>query len=97
MTLAGVGPDDARRWVDDAGPAGPLVFVLVAAALGLVLFPGHVTATAAGLLFGAFAGTGLMLAAAVLGSTLASCSRAGWARTRCTRCSARAPGAGRPG
>ena len=40
VTLAGFGPDDARRWVDDAGPVGPLVFVLVAAALGLVLFPG---------------------------------------------------------
>ena len=67
VTLAGFGPDDARRWVDDAGRSGPLVFVLVAAALGLVLFPGHVTAAAAGVLFGAFAGTGLMLAAAVLG------------------------------
>ena len=52
VTLAGFGPDDARRWVDDAGAAGPLVFVLVAAALGLVLFPGHVTAAAAGVLFG---------------------------------------------
>ena len=71
VTLAGFGPDDARRWVADAGPFGPLVFVLVAAALGLVLFPGHVTAAAAGVLFGAFAGTGLMLAAAVLGSTAA--------------------------
>src|SRR5688572_25440998 len=71
VTLAGFGPDDARRWVDDAGAAGPLLFVLVAAVLGLVLFPGHVTATAAGLLFGTAAGTGLMLATALLGSTLA--------------------------
>jgi uncharacterized membrane protein YdjX (TVP38/TMEM64 family) len=70
VTLAGITPSDARRWVDDAGLAGPVLFVLAAGALGLALFPGHVTATVAGMLFGAVAGTALMLAATLLGAGL---------------------------
>ena len=70
VTLAGITPDEVQRWVAGAGPAGPLVFVLVGGALGLALFPGHVTATVAGLLFGAVAGTGLALAAALVGAAL---------------------------
>jgi uncharacterized membrane protein YdjX (TVP38/TMEM64 family) len=46
------------------------VFVLAAAVLGLALFPGHVTATVAGLLFGAVAGTALALAATLVGAGL---------------------------
>ena len=68
--VAGIGPGDARRWVSEAGPAGPVVFVLVGGVLSLALFPGHVTAAVAGLLFGAVAGTGLALAATVLGASL---------------------------
>lgn len=68
VTLAGIAPSDARRWVAGAGPAGPVVFVLTAGALGVALFPGHVTATVAGMLFGAIAGTGLALAATLLGA-----------------------------
>jgi uncharacterized membrane protein YdjX (TVP38/TMEM64 family) len=71
VTAAGVGPGDARRWVAGAGLAGPVVFVLAGGALGLALFPGQVTATIAGLLFGAVAGTALALAAALLGAGLA--------------------------
>ena len=71
VTLAGVSPAEAQRWVDGAGAAGPLVFVLAGGALGLVLFPGHVTATVAGVLFGTLGGIGLMLAAALLGAGLA--------------------------
>jgi uncharacterized membrane protein YdjX (TVP38/TMEM64 family) len=70
VTLAGITPDDAQRWVAGAGPAGPAVFVLAAGALGLALFPGHVTATVAGLLFGALAGTAVALAATLLGAGL---------------------------
>jgi uncharacterized membrane protein YdjX (TVP38/TMEM64 family) len=70
VTLAGISPGEARRWVDDAGLAGPVVFVLAGGALGLALFPGHVTATVAGVLFGAVAGTALALAAALLGAAL---------------------------
>jgi uncharacterized membrane protein YdjX (TVP38/TMEM64 family) len=70
VAAAGIGPDDARRWISEAGPAGPVLFVLAGAVLGLGLFPGHVTAAVAGMLFGAAAGTGLALAAAVLGALL---------------------------
>ena len=70
VTVAGIGPSDAQQWVAGAGPAGPIVFVLAGGALGLALFPGHVTATVAGLLFGAVAGTALALGAAVLGAGL---------------------------
>jgi uncharacterized membrane protein YdjX (TVP38/TMEM64 family) len=70
VTLAGIGPSDAERWVAGAGPAGPVLFVLVGGALGLALFPGHVTATVAGMLFGAVAGTAVALAAALVGAAL---------------------------
>ena len=70
VTLAGIGPGDARRWVAGAGPAGPAVFVLAGGVLGVALFPGHVTAALAGVLFGALAGTALALAAALLAAGL---------------------------
>jgi uncharacterized membrane protein YdjX (TVP38/TMEM64 family) len=70
VTLAGVTPGEAQRWVAGAGPAGPVIFVLAGGALGLALFPGHVTATVAGMLFGAVAGTALALAATLLGAGL---------------------------
>jgi uncharacterized membrane protein YdjX (TVP38/TMEM64 family) len=70
VTLAGISPDEAQRWVDGAGIAGPAVFVLAGGVLGLALFPGHVTAAVAGLLFGALAGTALALAATLLGAAL---------------------------
>ena len=44
--------------------------MLAGGALSLALFPGHVTAAVAGVLFGALAGTALALAAAVLGAAL---------------------------
>jgi uncharacterized membrane protein YdjX (TVP38/TMEM64 family) len=70
VTLAGVNPSDGQRWVADAGPVGPFVFVAAAGALSFALFPGHVTAAVAGLLFGAVAGTALALAATLLGAGL---------------------------
>lgn len=70
VSLAGIGPGDAQRWVEDAGVAGPAVFVAAGGMLGLALFPGHVTATVAGMLFGAVAGTALALAAALLAAAL---------------------------
>ena len=44
--------------------------MLAGGLLGLALFPGNVTATVAGVLFGAVAGTALALAAALLGAGL---------------------------
>jgi uncharacterized membrane protein YdjX (TVP38/TMEM64 family) len=70
VTLAGISPASVQRWVDGAGLAGPVIFVLAGAALALALFPGHVIATVGGLLFGVVAGTGLVLAAALLGAGL---------------------------
>src|SRR5690242_12271353 len=70
VTLAGVGPDEARRWMATAGPMGPILFVLVAGALGLALFPGQVVATVAGLLFGALGGTAVALGTALLAAAL---------------------------
>ena len=70
VTVAGVGPSDAQQFVAGAGAAGPVVFVLAGGVLGLALFPGHVTATVAGVLFGALAGTALALAAALVGAGL---------------------------
>lgn len=66
VTVAGIGPADVRGWVREAGALGPLLFVLAGGALGLALFPGQVTATAAGALFGAVAGTPIALLAALL-------------------------------
>jgi uncharacterized membrane protein YdjX (TVP38/TMEM64 family) len=71
VTLAGVGPSDAQRWVAGAGAAGPVVFVLAGGVLGLALFPGHVTATLAGVLFGVLTGVALALAATLVGAGLA--------------------------
>jgi uncharacterized membrane protein YdjX (TVP38/TMEM64 family) len=70
VTLAGVRPGDVQQWVAGAGPAGPLVFVLAGGALGLALFPGQVTATAAGVLFGVLAGTAVALAAGLVAAGL---------------------------
>jgi uncharacterized membrane protein YdjX (TVP38/TMEM64 family) len=70
VSASGLGPSDAQRWVQGAGLAGPAVFAIAAGVLGLALFPGHVSATLAGALFGVAAGTGVALAAALLGAVL---------------------------
>jgi uncharacterized membrane protein YdjX (TVP38/TMEM64 family) len=70
VSLAGIDLRETRAWVAGAGVAGPIVFVFAAGVLGLALFPGHVSATLAGMLFGALAGTALALAAALLGAGL---------------------------
>ncbi len=71
VTISGVGPTEVKRWVADAGVTAPLVFVGVGALLGLALFPGHVTAALAGMLFGALGGTAVALGAALIGAVLA--------------------------
>jgi len=63
--------DAVRGWVEPLGATAPLVFVGVSVALGLALVPGPVLAGAAGLLFGAAAGTVLSVIAAVLTGVLA--------------------------
>ena len=70
-----------RDWVDGAGAAAPLAFIVVSATLTCALFPGPLLAGASGLLFGTALGFPLSLTAAVLGACLAfSISRAVGAR-----------------
>ena len=70
VTLAGISPGEAQRWGAGAGAAGPVIFVLAGGVLGLAMFPGHVMAALAGILFGAVAGTAIALAAALLAAGL---------------------------
>jgi uncharacterized membrane protein YdjX (TVP38/TMEM64 family) len=60
-----------RDWVDGYGVLGPLVFILVSAALTTALFPGPLLAGASGLLFGTWLGTPVSVASATLGASLA--------------------------
>jgi uncharacterized membrane protein YdjX (TVP38/TMEM64 family) len=64
-------PSELAGWTRAAGPFAPVAFVLIGALSTCVMFPGHVTATAAGVLFGVFAGVPLVLFAATLGAGLA--------------------------
>ena len=70
VAFAGVDVDDARGWVEHSGSVGPVIFVVIGALLGVALFPGHVTAALAGMLFGTLAGTALALSAALIGAVL---------------------------
>ena len=63
--------EGVRDWVDGAGAAAPLAFVLLSAALTCALFPGPLLAGASGLLFGTAIGFPLSLCAATLGACAA--------------------------
>ena len=72
VTLLGVSPADARRWVARGRRARPAAVRARRRALGLALFPGQLIATAAGALFGALTGIPIvLLAAALVGAGLA--------------------------
>jgi uncharacterized membrane protein YdjX (TVP38/TMEM64 family) len=60
-----------RDWVQDAGVWAPVAFVVLSAALTVMLFPGPLLAGASGLLFGTAVGFPLSLTAAVLGASTA--------------------------
>jgi uncharacterized membrane protein YdjX (TVP38/TMEM64 family) len=60
-----------RGWIDGYGVAGPLVFIVVSAALTPCLFPGPLLAGASGLLFGTALGTPIAIVSATLGAVLA--------------------------
>src|SRR3954470_3344521 len=62
---------ELTAWTESAGSAAPLLFVLMAAVSTCVLFPGQVTAAAAGVLFGVASGIALTLAAVTLGAAVA--------------------------
>ena len=71
LTVGIPAPSQLAAWARSAGPAAPVLFVLFAAVSTCVMFPGQVTAGAAGVLFGVAGGVALTLAAAVLGATIA--------------------------
>jgi uncharacterized membrane protein YdjX (TVP38/TMEM64 family) len=71
IVTGGLSPATITRVVQDAGPLAPVTFVLLGVMLACLLFPGQVTATLAGALFGLSAGVGLALAVAVLGAACA--------------------------
>jgi uncharacterized membrane protein YdjX (TVP38/TMEM64 family) len=79
LALSGsLSPGRVRDWMDGFGAAGPLAFIVVSAALTVVLFPGPVLAAASGLLFGTALGTPVSIASATLGATLAFCLSRWW-------------------
>jgi uncharacterized membrane protein YdjX (TVP38/TMEM64 family) len=71
LTIGVPSPSQLAAWARSAGPAAPVLFVAFAAVSTCVMFPGQVTAAAAGLLFGVASGIALTLAAATLGAVLA--------------------------
>jgi uncharacterized membrane protein YdjX (TVP38/TMEM64 family) len=74
-------PERIRAWIEPAGFAAPLAYVVIAGVLGVVLVPGAALAAAAGLLFGPVAGALVSLPSAVLSAVLSrgASARAGGA------------------
>ena len=60
-----------EAWVRDAGPAAPLLFMLIYALAAVLFLPGSVLTLAGGALFGPVLGTFYNLTGATLGATLA--------------------------
>ncbi|MGK2868659.1 MAG: TVP38/TMEM64 family protein [Mycobacterium sp.] len=77
--------EDIRDAVASTGPAAPLVYVAVSAALGSVFVPGPLLAAGSGLLFGPVLGTFV-----TLGATVGTATIAGLAGRRAGRDSTRA-------
>ena len=71
-SVFGLSSEGVRDAVDGFGPAGPLVFVVVSAALTVACVPGPLLAGAAGLLFGTALGTPTAIVSATLGATCAA-------------------------
>lgn len=64
-------PERIRAWIEPAGFAAPVAYVLIAGVLGALLVPGAALAAAAGLLFGPLAGALVSLPSAVFSGVLA--------------------------
>jgi len=60
-----------EAWLDGAGAAGPVLFILIYAAAAVLFLPGSVLTLAGGALFGPVLGTLFNLIGATLGATLA--------------------------
>lgn len=61
-----------RNMIESAGPAAPLAYVVVSAALGAIFVPGPLLAAGSGLLFGPVLGTFVTLGATVGTATITS-------------------------
>jgi uncharacterized membrane protein YdjX (TVP38/TMEM64 family) len=80
LALTGsVSVDRVRDAGEGHGLAGPLLFVLLSAALTVAFFPGPVLAGASGLIFGTALGFPVSLTSAVLGACLAFAISRWWA------------------
>jgi uncharacterized membrane protein YdjX (TVP38/TMEM64 family) len=77
--------EDVRRTISSTGPAAPLAYVVVAAALGALFVPGSILAAGSGLLFGPVLGVFV-----TLGATVGTAVVAGFVGRRAGRDSARA-------
>ena len=64
--------EEVRRVVSATGPAAPLIYVVVSAALGALFVPGSILAAGSGLLFGPVLGMFVTLGAAVGTAIVAS-------------------------
>jgi len=64
--------EDIRRTVAAAGPAAPLIYVVVSAVLGAVFVPGPILAAGSGVLFGPVLGVFVTLGATVGTATITS-------------------------
>lgn len=71
-SVFGLSSEGVRDAVDDLGPAAPLAFIALSAALTVACVPGPLLAGAAGLLFGTALGTPTAIASATLGATAAA-------------------------
>lgn len=69
--VAGIGRGDLEEIVNEAGVAGPLLFVALYAVLTVLLFPGAVMTAAGGVLFGVAVGTALAVVGATVGASAA--------------------------
>lgn len=71
-SVFGLSSEGVRDAVDDLGPAAPLVFIALSAALTVACVPGPLLAGASGLLFGTALGTPTAIVSATLGATAAA-------------------------
>ncbi|MDP9022605.1 MAG: TVP38/TMEM64 family protein [Actinomycetota bacterium] len=71
LLIGGPSRAGVQRFVESAGVAAPLVYVLVYAGLTVLLVPGAVLTIAGGVLFGTAAGTALAVVGASLGAAAA--------------------------
>ena len=84
VIASGISAEEVRDKVHDAGPAAPIAFIGVSAALTVLFVPGPLLAAASGLLFGVALGTPISIISATLGAVLAFSISRSWAHDAVT-------------